>query len=132
MVRSSNKNSGISHGSSKSSIAASYNVSPKKPQQQSFLNTVKEGFSFGIGSSIAHNIVNRVFGSSSPAATSSSPAATSSSPAATSSSPAASTAALNDTQDCIEYMKCKKISDIDERTYCIMRLQKGDYELCDK
>ena len=33
----------------------------------SFLQTVKEGFSFGVGSSIAHNVVNRMFASSSTA-----------------------------------------------------------------
>ena len=34
------------------------------PQKPSFVQTVKEGFSFGVGSSIAHNIVNRMFASS--------------------------------------------------------------------
>lgn len=37
---------------------------PKAPLQQapSVTDSIKQGFSFGIGSAIAHNMVNRVFG----------------------------------------------------------------------
>ena len=38
-------------------------IPPIKFQQPSLLHTVKEGFGFGIGSSIARNMVDRVFGS---------------------------------------------------------------------
>ena len=42
--------------------------SPMKPnttlqnQPPSMLDTIKQGFSFGVGSSIAHNMVNSIFG----------------------------------------------------------------------
>ncbi len=39
---------------------------PMQSSSPSFMQTVKEGFSFGVGASIARNIVDRVFGSSSP------------------------------------------------------------------
>ncbi len=41
-------------------------------QQQpssSMLSTIKEGFAFGVGSSVAHNTVSRLFSSSSPTTT---------------------------------------------------------------
>ena len=47
----------------------SHQSSPIKPntplqiQQPSMLDIIKEGFSFGLGSSIAHNMVNSIFGS---------------------------------------------------------------------
>jgi hypothetical protein len=46
----------------------SHQSSPIKPntpiqiQQPSMLDTIKQGFSFGVGSSIAHNMVNSIFG----------------------------------------------------------------------
>lgn len=36
---------------------------PNQSSNPSFMQTVKEGFSFGIGASIARNVVDRIFGS---------------------------------------------------------------------
>jgi hypothetical protein len=44
---------------------------PMQSSSPSFMQTVKEGFSFGVGTSIARNIVDRVFGSSPPPVSSS-------------------------------------------------------------
>jgi hypothetical protein len=38
-------------------------IPPIKIQQPTLLHTIKEGFGFGIGASIARNIVDRTFGS---------------------------------------------------------------------
>ena len=42
---------------------------PLQSSSPTFMQTVKEGFSFGVGASIARNLVDRVFGSSSPSVT---------------------------------------------------------------
>lgn len=39
---------------------------PMQTSSPTFMQTVKEGFSFGVGASIARNLVDRVFGSSPP------------------------------------------------------------------
>ena len=42
----------------------SHDISSQNPQnsQNSILNTIKDGFSFGVGSSIGHRVVNGIFG----------------------------------------------------------------------
>ena len=58
MPRSSKKSSSVA-------IAPVTSVPAPLVAKPSMLQTVKEGFSFGVGSSIAHTMVGRLFGSSS-------------------------------------------------------------------
>jgi hypothetical protein len=59
---------------------ASHVPTPLQASQPSFMQTVKEGFSFGVGTSIARNVVDRLFGSNSQSIVSTPPAQTTSIP----------------------------------------------------
>ena len=92
----------------KKHLPSSSLIQSSQQQKPSLLNTVKEGFAFGVGSSLANTFIRNIFGSSSSVAPN--PTLAAASAAAAAPQPIGSVGALA-TQDMtghLEYMQCMK------------------------
>jgi hypothetical protein len=122
-----------SNNRAKSSSNSSSLQDKQTVPQQSLMDEVKDGFSFGLGSSMVNKIIGGIFGTGATVhhAVPGQTAAVTVEPGKTVTATLQPAQAVESNKR-IEYMKCMEISDMYERTDCLMKLDMDEYKGCHK